>query len=144
VRITALMFCTIVIAALVVDGVFSALGLVPSGPRPTRGDIFTGIQVNYKFALNVLGLMIFVALFWLTTRRGVTDPVCGMTIDKSKAVHTDFGGKTYYFCSEHCLRAFGGDPDSFVHRGPAMSPQAVSERPRWRGSVPPASGTEQR
>ena len=67
-----------------------------------------------------------------------------MTIDKSKAVHTDFEGETYYFCSEHCLSAFGGDPRGFVHRGAALSPEAVSERPRWRRSAPPASGTEQR
>src|SRR5262249_16987196 len=38
VRIVALMFVTMVLAALAVDGVFSALGLVPTGPRPTRGD----------------------------------------------------------------------------------------------------------
>src|SRR5262249_2504791 len=35
VRITALMFVTMVIAALIVAGVFTALGLIPSGPRPT-------------------------------------------------------------------------------------------------------------
>ena len=67
-----------------------------------------------------------------------------MNVDKSKAVHNDFGGKTYYFCSEHCLRAFDDAPRSFVKRGRAMTPQVVSEPPRWRGSVPPASGTEQR
>ena len=35
-RIVALMFVTMVLAALAVDGAFSALGLVPTGPRPTR------------------------------------------------------------------------------------------------------------
>ena len=43
VRITALMFVTMAIAALVVDGIFSALGLIPTGPRPTRADIFSSI-----------------------------------------------------------------------------------------------------
>jgi uncharacterized membrane protein YraQ (UPF0718 family) len=75
VRITGLMFVTMVIAALIVDGIFSALGLIPTGPRPTRADIFSSIAVNYKLALNVLGLAIFAALFWLTARRGATDPV---------------------------------------------------------------------
>ncbi len=37
VRITALMFITMVIAALVVNGLFSALGLVPTGPAPNPG-----------------------------------------------------------------------------------------------------------
>src|SRR5205814_9017608 len=78
VRITALMFITMVIAALIVDGIFSALGLIPTGPRPTRADIFTGVHVDYKLALNLLGVVIFAALFWLTARHGVTDPVCGM------------------------------------------------------------------
>ena len=33
------MFVTMVIAALIVDGLFSALGLIPT-TRPTRDDIF--------------------------------------------------------------------------------------------------------
>jgi uncharacterized membrane protein YraQ (UPF0718 family) len=69
VRITALMFVTMVIAALIVAGIFSALGLVPTGPRPTRADIFSSVRVDYKLALNVLGLVIFGAMFWLTARR---------------------------------------------------------------------------
>src|SRR4051795_5552692 len=36
-RITALMFVTMVLAALAVDGLFSLLGLIPTGPRPSRG-----------------------------------------------------------------------------------------------------------
>jgi hypothetical protein len=86
VRITALMFTTIVLAALIVAGIFSALGLIPTRPRPTRADIFSSIRVDYKLALNVLGVLIFAALFWLTARRGATDPVCGMTVDRDKAV----------------------------------------------------------
>jgi uncharacterized protein len=106
VRIAVLMFVTMVIAALIVNGIFSALGLVPSGPRPTRADIFSSIQINYKFALNVLGLAIFGAFFWLTARRGASDPVCGMRVDRDKALRLDQGGQTHYFCSEHCLHAY--------------------------------------
>src|SRR5437870_2263449 len=51
-RIVALMFVTMVIAALVVNGLFSAAGLIPTGPRPSRGDIFGSIQVDYKLFLN--------------------------------------------------------------------------------------------
>jgi uncharacterized membrane protein YraQ (UPF0718 family)/YHS domain-containing protein len=110
IRITALMFVTMVIAALIVDGIFSALGLIPTGPRPTRADIFSSVQVNYKLALNVLGLAIFAAMFWLTARRGATDPVCGMKVDRAKAVAKAVGGETYYFCSEHCMHAFEAGP----------------------------------
>ena len=69
-RITALMFVTIAPAALLVDGIFSALDLIPSGPRPTRDDIFGSIQVDYKLFLNVAGLAIFAVLFGLSSRRG--------------------------------------------------------------------------
>jgi hypothetical protein len=77
-RIVALMFVTMVLAALIVDGLFSATGLIPTGPRPSRGDIFGTIDVDYKLFLNALGLVIFGALFWLTGSRGVSDPACGM------------------------------------------------------------------
>jgi uncharacterized membrane protein YraQ (UPF0718 family)/YHS domain-containing protein len=105
-RIVTLMFVTMVVAALIVDGLFSALGLVPTGPRPSRGDIFGSIQLDYKLLLNVLGVAIFAILFGLTARRGVTDPMCGMKVDRAKAVTKELGGETFYFCSEHCLHAF--------------------------------------
>ncbi|HVV91354.1 MAG TPA: permease [Solirubrobacterales bacterium] len=65
-RITALMLVTIILAALVVDGVFGLVGLVPTGPRPTRTDVFGHIGLNYKLALNVVATAIFIALFWLS------------------------------------------------------------------------------
>ena len=105
-RIVALMFVTMVLAALIVDGLFSAAGLIPTGPRPSRDGIFGTIAVNYKLALNLLGVVIFTALFWLTARRGSTDPVCGMKVDRAKAVRLDSAGETFYFCSKHCLHAF--------------------------------------
>jgi uncharacterized protein len=101
-RIIALMFVTMALAALIVSGVFSVLGAVPAGPRPTRGDIFTSVQVNYKLVLNVLGLAIFAALFLLTMRRGATDPVCGMRVDRARAIRA--GGR--FFCSEDCRHAY--------------------------------------
>jgi uncharacterized membrane protein YraQ (UPF0718 family)/YHS domain-containing protein len=114
-RIVALMFVTMVIAALIVNGLINGLGLIPTGPRPSRGDIFGTIAVNYKLFLNVLGLVIFGALFWLTARRGVSDPMCGMKVDRAKAIRMDFGEDTFYFCSEHCLHAFELDPKA--HQG---------------------------
>ncbi len=110
IRITALMFVTIVLAALVVDGLFSSLGLIPSGARPTRAHIFSAITLNYKLVLNLAALAIFTALFWLTARRGATDPVCGMTVDRAKAVSTTLDGRTIYFCSTDCLHAFEHKP----------------------------------
>jgi uncharacterized protein len=112
-RITALMFVTMVIAALIVDGLFGAAGLIPT-VRPSRSDIFGSVQVDYKLFLNLLGLIIFAGLMWVTMRRGTTDPVCGMKVDRTRAVRKEFGGETFYFCSEHCLHAFEADPGSHL------------------------------
>jgi uncharacterized protein len=119
-RIAGLMFVTMVVAALIVDGIFSGLSLLPTGPRPSRGDVFGTISVNYKLFLNVLGLAVFAFLFWLTARGGATDPVCGMTVQRSSAVTVQRGGQTFYFCSEHCRHAFGHQPPS----RPAAAPPA--------------------
>ena len=113
VRITALMFVTMVAAALVVDVLFGALGLIPSAARPTRSDIFAAIHVDYKLALNLAGVVLFAALIALTVRRGATDPVCGMTVDRAKALTVEAGGGTVYFCSAHCRDAFAADPGRY-------------------------------
>ncbi len=126
-RIVALMFVTMVIAALIVDGLFSGLGLIPTGPRPSRGDIFGTITVNYKLFLNVLGLVVFGGFFWLTARRGVTDPMCGMKVDRAKAIRMDFGEETFYFCSEHCLHAFETTPRSEAPSFTARTEQEVPQ-----------------
>jgi hypothetical protein len=117
-RITGLMFVTMVVAAVLVDLLFSGAGLVPSH-RPTTSDVFGSIQVDYKLALNVVGAAVFVALFWLTMRRGATDPVCGMKVDRSKAITRTVGGETFHFCSEHCVHAFeaGGAAGTVLTRG---------------------------
>lgn len=45
-----------------------------------------------------------------------TDPVCGMTVAPEKAAGSyDHDGKTYHFCSTHCLSKFKADPEAFVH-----------------------------
>ena len=28
----------------------------------------------------------------------------------------EFGGRTYYFCSNHCLHAFEADPEKYLQR----------------------------
>jgi uncharacterized protein len=106
-RITALMYVTMVLAALAVDVVFNAAGLIPD-TRPSTDDVFGSIELDYKLVLNVVAAVVFVALMGLTIRRGATDPTCGMTVDKGKALRLERDGHTYYFCSEHCRAAFSG------------------------------------
>ncbi len=105
-RIVALMFTAMALAALAIDGLFSLIGLLPVGPRPSRADIFGTVALD-RLWLNLLGVAIFAAMFWLTFRRGATDPVCGMTVDRTKALRMDQGAETLYFCGEECMRAFG-------------------------------------
>jgi len=119
-RITALMFVTMVLAALVVDGLFSVIDIVPHS-RPTRADIFGSVQVDYKLFLNVLGAAIFAALFYLTFRRGVSDPVCGMKVDRKKAYVSERDGQSVYFCTEHCQQSFAAEPTAYA---------GATERPR--------------
>jgi uncharacterized protein len=75
-RITALMFVTIVLSALLVDGVFNLAGLIPD-TRPSRSDIFGSVELDYKLVLNLIALVVFAALIYLTTRRGEPDHVHG-------------------------------------------------------------------
>jgi uncharacterized protein len=119
-RIVALMFVTMVAAALIVDGLFSGLGLIPT-VRPTRADIFSSIKVDYKLVTNVIGVAIFAAFFMLTRQRGATDPMCGMKVDRAKAIHIDVADQTYYFCSAHCLHAFETNPAERLERATAAS-----------------------
>ncbi|HEY8765327.1 MAG TPA: permease [Solirubrobacteraceae bacterium] len=117
-RITALMFVTMVIAALIVDGLFHVAGIVPH-TRPTRADVFGSIQLDAKLFLDVLGFVVFAALFLLTARRGATDPECGMKVDRKKAFVSERDGRSVYFCSEHCKHVFESraldDPGEHQH-----------------------------
>jgi hypothetical protein len=110
------MYVTMVIAALLIDLLFSALGLIPD-TRPSTSDVFGSIEVDYKLVLNVFATVIFAGLMLLTVRRGATDPVCGMSVDKSKARTLEYEGRSYYFCSDHCKATFEADPERYARGG---------------------------
>jgi hypothetical protein len=105
-RIVALMGVTMAVAALIVSGAFDLFGAIPRGPRPTRADVFASVRVDYKLVLNVIGTAAFLALFALTARRGAVDPVCGMRVDRATGLTLQSGGRTWYFCGEHCRHSF--------------------------------------
>jgi Cu+-exporting ATPase len=45
------------------------------------------------------------------------DPVCGMTVDPDSAAGSnEYKGRTYYFCSMHCLHKFREDPERFLNQ----------------------------
>jgi Cu+-exporting ATPase len=52
------------------------------------------------------------------------DPVCGMTVDPDAAAGSEeYHGRTYYFCSTHCLHKFREDPERYLNTT-AEPPQA--------------------
>lgn len=45
----------------------------------------------------------------------VKDPVCGMMVDPLNAAGTyEHNEHIYYFCSAHCMKRFGSDPEAFL------------------------------
>jgi uncharacterized protein len=112
--LVALMFATMVAAALVVDGIFSLFGLVPSHRPSIESIAERPITWNYTSVLDILFAVVFVALMAMTLRRGTKDPVCGMTVDRHAGKPTsEHAGHTYYFCGEHCKHTFDLNPEAY-------------------------------
>jgi YHS domain-containing protein len=108
------MFASIVLAALVVSGVFGLAGLIPS-ERPDVDSITErAIGWNYTTFLNIAFLGLAAVLVGLTLRRGARDPVCGMTVDRTTAFSTEWNGTTYYFCGPGCQARFEADPARYL------------------------------
>jgi len=58
------------------------------------------------------------------------DPVCGMKVDPDNAAGSfEYQGKTYYFCSTHCLHRFRENPESFLNPVP-QAPIGITRQPK--------------
>ena len=59
-----------------------------------------------------------------------TDPICGMQVVPGKEAGSfAFGGKTYLFCSKHCLHTFSADPKRYLGKQePEPAPVAAGAR----------------
>ena len=44
-----------------------------------------------------------------------TDPVCGMDVSEDAQYTAEYGGETWYFCSEHCQHKFQQAPGHYLH-----------------------------
>jgi Cu+-exporting ATPase len=53
------------------------------------------------------------------TKPLATDPVCGMTVDSSKAPSVEHDGKKFYFCCQGCATKFQADPAKYLQPKPA-------------------------
>ena len=114
-RMVTIMFATMVAAALAVDGIFVAAGLIPEH-RPSVDSITSrAISWNYTTVLNIVFLVVAGVRVGLTVRRGAKDPVCGMTVDRHQTLHRSVvDGRTLSFCGAGCKGKFDADPDLYL------------------------------
>ncbi len=111
--LVGLMFGAMAAAALAIDGIFDATGLMPTQRPSIQSITERGISWNYTAVLNIVFTLVAAVLFGLTLRRGAGDPVCGMTVDRSKALSLEHGGKRHFFCGPGCRAKFEADPERY-------------------------------
>src|SRR5581483_10107974 len=62
----------------------------------------------------------------------VRDPVCGMSVDPSKAKHRlDHDGQTLFFCCQGCLEKFRADPQKYLTKTAAPAVAAAKPGQIW-------------
>ncbi|MEI7592366.1 MAG: permease [Actinomycetes bacterium] len=123
-RLFVVFYATMAAAGLIVEVLFSILGIVPTDRSETI--VTTGFRWNYTTWLNLIFLAIFAVLYWLYRNRSkfgggedyAIDPVCGMQVERAMAPATTvFADIDYWFCSDRCCDRFTANPASFVqHR----------------------------
>lgn len=60
----------------------------------------------------------------------VKDPVCGMMVDVHETrFQAEYLGKTYYFCSEKCLKDFEKQPDKYGQDQVALAKREYEQNP---------------
>jgi uncharacterized membrane protein YraQ (UPF0718 family)/YHS domain-containing protein len=125
VRIVAGLWLVMATGGLIVEGLFSAAGIIPTN-RSGR-IVATAFHWNYTTYLNIVFLGVFAILYWLYRNRArlgggaglAFDPVCGMQVRTADApAHVDLDGGSVYFCSDHCRARFEAEPDRYLNRAP--------------------------
>jgi hypothetical protein len=120
-RIVGLFYAAMAIAGLITQGIFSAVGAVP-----TRRTITVGVDHfawNYTTYLDIFSLGVAAVVWWLAhtkVQHGggegyAIDPVCAMQVRTADAPATARAGHTtYYFCSDRCRERFAAEPQRFL------------------------------
>jgi len=91
------------------------------------GKIFTVYiffaEILMGLVMGVIGNFIKPGIEPTPTRsvgRIARDPICGMSVDVSNAVRSEYKGITYYFCCQHCRAIFENEREKYatvVERG---------------------------
>jgi YHS domain-containing protein len=116
-RLVLVFYVVMAAAGLIVEGLFSLLGLVPT----TRPETIAAahFEWNYTTWLNIAFLIVLAVLYWLYRNRErlgggqgyAIDPVCGMQVETAHApAHSDVDGTRYWFCSDRCRERFEANP----------------------------------
>lgn len=116
-RMLALFWAVISAAGLITEGIFGALGAIPSTRPVTIAPAH--FQWNYTTYLNIGFLALFGLLYWTYRNREslgggrgyALDPVCGMQVETANAPASLVRhGHVIYFCSDHCRHRFEANP----------------------------------
>jgi P-type Cu+ transporter len=67
-------------------------------------------------------------------KQDFTDPVCGMSSDREdEFIRFDHQGRSYYFCSDHCLQKFKNNPEEFAGATTGLSRETKEGQPAAGG-----------
>lgn len=97
------------------DAMRAALGCRHAPCPPTPASALPEPHTAHMPAVRTVDPVVEVGAEHERPPEPVTDPVCGMTADPSRAAATStHEGVVYSFCSTGCRDAFAADPDAFV------------------------------
>ena len=142
-RLVAVFYVVMATAGLIVEGIFSLFGLIPTNRPGTI--VATHFQWNYTTCLNIVFLIVLAVLYWLYRNRDrlgggqgyAIDPVCGMQVQTANApAHAEVDGTRYWFCSDRCRERFLGD-SSAAATAPDDQESSSARSPASRDVVPP-------
>jgi hypothetical protein len=134
-RLLAWFWAVMAAAGLIVEGLFSGVGLIPTHRAATIAP--THFSWNYTTVLNLVFLGVAAALYWLYRNRYrlgggaglAVDPICGMQVRTSEApAQSSFAGQPVWFCSDRCKERFDADPARYVAASESVSGGRADDR----------------
>jgi len=133
------------LGGLIVEGLFSALHLVPT-TRPTE-IAPTSFRWDYTTILDLVAIAAFAGLYWLYRNRErlgggaryALDPVCGMQVEKTSCpARARHQGTVYYFCADRCHDRFTADPERYAKLPATAMGGGSTSQPGGTGTAGPA------
>jgi len=125
-RMLAVFWAVMSAAGLATEGIFHAAGLIPANRSVQVAE--SRFSWDYTTWLNIVFLVLFAVMYWAYRNRErlgggdgyALDPVCGMQVRQADApARTVTGGRTVYFCSDHCHDRYATDVSTRAAKGPS-------------------------